>query len=82
MSDTATNNASGSTGIMGHLAQRSDIIMAVGVVLILVILFLPLPPWLLDVALAISFTFSVMVLMTVLFIEPRWNSIPSPQCFC
>ncbi|NOZ67528.1 MAG: flagellar biosynthesis protein FlhA, partial [Alphaproteobacteria bacterium] len=79
MSDTATSNISGSTGIMGYLAQRSDIIMAVGVVLILVILFLPMPPWLLDVALAISFTFSVTVLMTVLFIHTplEFNTFPA-----
>ena len=79
MSDTATSNISGSTGIMGYLAQRSDIIMAVGVVLILVILFLPMPPWLLDVALAISFTFSVTVLMTVLFIQTplEFNTFPA-----
>ena len=79
MSDTATNNTPGKSGFMGQLAQQSDVIMAIGVVLILVILFLPLPPWLLDIALAISFTFSVMVLMTVLFIETplEFNSFPA-----
>ncbi len=35
----------------------------------LTVLILPLPTWLLDVALAISITFSVVVLMTSLFIE-------------
>jgi len=79
MSDTVTDSPSGSTGIMGQLAKRSDIIMAVGVMLILTILFLPMPPWLLDMSLAISFTFSVMVLMTCLFIKTplEFNSFPA-----
>ncbi|PCJ35287.1 MAG: flagellar biosynthesis protein FlhA [Alphaproteobacteria bacterium] len=79
MSDTASNTPSEKIGILGHLAQRSDIIMAVGVVLILTILFLPMPPWLLDMSLAISFTFSVMVLMTCLFIKSplEFNSFPA-----
>jgi len=79
MSDTATDTTSGNIGILAQLAKRSDIIMAVGVVLILTILFLPMPPWLLDMSLAISFTFSVMVLMTCLFIRTplEFNSFPA-----
>ncbi len=79
MSDTAANIASGNLSVLDHLARRSDIIMAMGVVLILVILFLPMPPWLLDMTLAISFTFSVMVLMTCLFIRTplEFNSFPA-----
>ncbi|MCF8475229.1 MAG: flagellar biosynthesis protein FlhA [Emcibacter sp.] len=76
----ATNNhVSQSTGFLGQLALRSDIIMAIAVVLILVILFLPMPSWLLDISLAISFTFSVMVLMTCLFIQTplEFNSFPA-----
>src|SRR5690606_38241073 len=34
----------------------------------LVVLILPLPPWLLDIFLALSITFSVLILMTALFI--------------
>ena len=48
---------------------RGDVAFAVGIVSILIVLILPMPTWLLDVALAISITFSVLVLMTVLFIE-------------
>ena len=48
---------------------RGDIIFAVGVIAILIALVLPLPPWLLDASLALSLTFSVLILMTVLFIE-------------
>ena len=52
------------------LAKRGDIAMALGVVCILVILILPMPRWLMDFALAASITFSVLILMTALFI-PR-----------
>ncbi len=49
--------------------RRGDIALALGVVLILVILILPMPKWMLDVALAFSITFSVLILMTALFID-------------
>ena len=77
MSDTSVNNASG--GISGMLAGRSDIMMALGVTCILIVLFLPLPPWLLDLSLTISITFSIMVLMTVLFVERPldFNAFPT-----
>jgi len=79
MSDTVPDNAPGTTSLMAKIANRSDIIMAVGVVMILTILFLPMPTWLLDISLAISFTFSVMVLMTALFIQTplEFNSFPT-----
>jgi flagellar biosynthesis protein FlhA len=48
---------------------RGDILMALGVVAILVVLILPMPRWLLDVSLAFSITFSVIIMMTALFIE-------------
>jgi flagellar biosynthesis protein FlhA len=54
---------------LGSLLKRSDIGLAVGVMAILVILILPLPSLLLDFALAISITFSVLILMTALFIQ-------------
>ena len=56
-------------GSWGALAKRGDIALAVGVLTILVVLILPLPPMLLDFALAISIIFSVLVLMTALFIH-------------
>ncbi len=51
------------------LGRRGDIALALGVITILVVLILPLPTWLLDLGLAFSITFSVLVLMTALFIE-------------
>jgi flagellar biosynthesis protein FlhA len=54
---------------LGSLLKRSDLGLAVGVMAILVVLILPLPSLLLDFALAISITFSVLILMTALFIQ-------------
>jgi flagellar biosynthesis protein FlhA len=54
---------------IGAMLKRSDIGLAVGMMAILVILILPLPSLLLDFALAISITFSVLILMTSLFIQ-------------
>jgi flagellar biosynthesis protein FlhA len=48
---------------------KGDIGLAVGISAILVVLIFPMPSWLLDISLAFSFTFSVMIMMTVLFLE-------------
>lgn len=52
-----------------QIMSNGDIALAIGIMAILVVLFLPMPPWLLDVSLAISITFAVLILMTSLFIE-------------
>ena len=51
------------------MLKRGDIALAVGVMTILVVLILPLPPILLDFSLAISIILSVLILMTALFIH-------------
>src|SRR5688572_32414552 len=56
-------------GELGAMLKRGDIALAVGVLTILVVLILPLPPLLLDIALAISIILSVLILMTALFIH-------------
>ena len=64
---------------IAQAAKRGDIMLALGVVAILVVLILPLPRWLLDVALAFSITFSVLILMTALFVEKPldFNAFPT-----
>lgn len=49
--------------------RQGDIGLALGIACILVVLILPMPSWMLDIFLAISMTFGVLVLMTVLFIS-------------
>jgi flagellar biosynthesis protein FlhA len=56
-------------GDITDLLKRGDIALAVGVMTILVVLILPLPPVLLDLFLAISIILSVLILMTALFIH-------------
>jgi flagellar biosynthesis protein FlhA len=63
----------------GLLTKRRDIFFAIGIIGILVVLILPLPPFLLDLFLGLSITVSVLVLMTVLFVEKplQLNSFPT-----
>lgn len=49
--------------------KRRDIFFAVAIIFILVFLILPMPPLMLDMMLTVSITCSVIVLMTVLFVE-------------
>ncbi len=56
-------------GDIGAIFKRGDLALAIGVMAILVVLILPLPPLLLDVALAFSIILSVLILMTALFIH-------------
>jgi flagellar biosynthesis protein FlhA len=49
--------------------RRSDLGLAIGVLTILVVLIMPLPPVMLDMFLAFSIIFSVLILMTALFIQ-------------
>ncbi|MBV6658767.1 MAG: flagellar biosynthesis protein FlhA [Devosiaceae bacterium] len=49
--------------------MRGDLALAFGVMTILVVLIMPMPPIMLDLFLAVSIIFSVLVLMTALFIH-------------
>src|SRR5467141_4127735 len=51
------------------LLRRGDVALAIGVLTILVVLILPLPATLLDMALAVSIILSILILMTALFIQ-------------
>lgn len=64
---------------MGQAVRSADIGLAVGVMAIIVILIVPLPPLLLDVLLAVSIVFSVLILMTALFIHTplEFSSFPT-----
>ena len=68
-----------SSSILEVLAGRSDIMLAVAIVFMLGLLLLPVPTWFLDFSLAVSITFAVIILMTVLFLKDplELNSFPS-----
>ncbi|HUK08705.1 MAG TPA: flagellar biosynthesis protein FlhA [Stellaceae bacterium] len=73
MTDLALTTDRGSAGAVfgriGAALRRGEIVLALGIIAILVVLILPMPTWLLDGSLAISITFSVLILMVSLFIE-------------
>jgi flagellar biosynthesis protein FlhA len=66
-------------GDVTNLLKRGDIALAIGVMTILVVLILPLPPVLLDLFLAVSIILSVLILMTALFIHAplEFSSFPT-----
>ena len=75
MANTDLTNGS----VLGVSFKNRDIGFALGVTLVLAVLFIPLPPIILDFGLAISLSISVLVLMVALWI-PRpldFNSFPT-----
>jgi flagellar biosynthesis protein FlhA len=66
-------------GQIGTMLKRGDLGLALGVLAILMVLILPLPPILLDLALALSIILSVLILMTALFIHTplEFSSFPT-----
>jgi flagellar biosynthesis protein FlhA len=59
--------------------KKSDMALALGIMAILVVLILPLPTWLLDISLAFSLGFSILILMTAVFIRKplEFSSFPA-----
>lgn len=59
--------------------KRGEVAFALGLISILLVLIMPMPTWLLDISLSISLTFSVIVLMTSLFIVTplEFSSFPT-----
>lgn len=68
-----------SFGKLAALLRRGDLALAFVVLAILVVLVLPLPPILLDLALATSIILSILILMTSLFIHAplEFSSFPT-----
>ena len=81
MTDTSPDQAprSSENGVLAAISSRSDIMLAIAIVFMLGLLLLPVPTWFLDTSLAISITFAIVILMTVLFLKDplELNSFPS-----
>jgi flagellar biosynthesis protein FlhA len=83
MTDIPTGNKSGfslpSIKTVIDTLRSGDIALATGVMALIVILIVPMPPLLVDMLLAISIVFSVMILMTSLFIQKplEFSSFPT-----
>jgi flagellar biosynthesis protein FlhA len=63
------NSIGTSLGLIGQYIKRSDLGLAIGIMAILIVLIVPLPRWLLDISLAFSLSFSILILMTAVFIR-------------
>ncbi len=69
-SGDAVNNAGQSfSALFTRIMQNRDLFMPLVLMLIVVVMILPIPTWLLDISLALSITFSVLILMTVMSID-------------
>lgn len=66
-------------GAISDYLRNGEVALAVGILAILVVLVVPLPPWLLDVFLSFSLTFSILILMTAVFIKKplEFSSFPT-----
>lgn len=69
MAEATPQSSPFSLSALKNSLLRGDIALALGIVAIIVVLIFPMPTWMLDASLALSITFSVLILMTVLFIE-------------
>lgn len=56
------------TGAIADLARPTSL-LAVGLMLILLVMILPVPAWVLDIGLTISFAFAILIFTTSIFIE-------------
>ncbi len=56
------------TGVIETKNHGKDVFLATGIVFILAVLFLPIPPFLIDFGLAVSVALSVLILMVALWI--------------
>ncbi len=76
MTDTSAGGQASASNAIGiafrdirDLLKRGELTLALGVLMIMVVLIMPIPPMLLDLLLAASITLSVLILMTALFIS-------------
>jgi flagellar biosynthesis protein FlhA len=75
----AAPSARGAIDAVRDYLRNGEIALAIGIMAILVVLLLPLPSWLLDVALSFSITFAILILMTAIFIRKplEFSSFPT-----
>jgi flagellar biosynthesis protein FlhA len=76
---TNVGSAQDALRLIGQSLKRGEVGFAIAILAIVVVLIIPLPTFLLDVGLTISFAFSVLILMTVLSIQKplEFSSFPT-----
>ncbi len=55
--------------ILSRLTKHTDILVAVGVIGILIVMILPMPPFFLDILLATNISLSVIILLTTMYLQ-------------
>lgn len=65
-------------GVLTSILKNNDIILAIGIVIIVAMMIIPLPPMMLDILLTLNISLSVIILLICLFIkEPlEYSSFP------
>lgn len=57
--------------MLSKLAKYSDIVVALGIITIIIMMIIPLPPFLLDLLLSLNITFALVIIMVAVYnIEP------------
>jgi flagellar biosynthesis protein FlhA len=61
------------------LSRQSDLLLVVGIIFVLLLLFAPIPPWLLDFLLLSNFSFALLLLMLTFYVgKPlEFSTFPS-----
>jgi flagellar biosynthesis protein FlhA len=82
MSDIGTTASAGFSYTPAKILdflKKGELGLAIGIMAILVVLIVPLPTWVLDVSLAFSLSFSILILMTAVFIRKplEFSSFPT-----
>jgi len=65
--------------LRGVLSKQSDLLLVIGIVFILLLLFAPIPPWLLDFLLLTNFSFALLLLLLTFYVgKPlEFSTFPS-----
>jgi flagellar biosynthesis protein FlhA len=68
-----------STGLRALLGRQADLLLVIGIVFILLLLFAPIPPWLLDFLLLSNFSFALLLLLLTFYVgKPlEFSTFPS-----
>jgi flagellar biosynthesis protein FlhA len=76
----AVAQTSSISGLLPGLSKNSDISLAVAVVGILVFMVIPLPTMVLDLLLAFSITFSLIILLVAMYVQRPLELSAFPSC--
>lgn len=64
---------------MSRLSRWQDLVLPIGLIASILVILVPMPPWLMDILLAMNITVSVIVLLTTIYVRTplEFNIFPS-----